>query len=163
MQRKEAQTRTPVPHESKIGLPAAQLAVIVLDVTVATVVIVQRGVSPLAILLLATGPESIAGNGNVLAGLGVRAVRKAIVVSVAIPVPIAVMVAIPVTVAIMVIVAATIVTRALEAAVQVLDFSTAAVIVLKLGIAPFIVSVFASGIQGRSPHTNVLTGLLVGT
>jgi hypothetical protein len=49
----------------------AKLAVVVLNITTAVLIVVERGVFPLAILLLAAGPQCISAYGNVLAGLGI--------------------------------------------------------------------------------------------
>lgn len=52
-------------------LSTAKLAVVILDITAAVLIVVERGVFPLAILLLAAGPQCISAYGNVLAGLGI--------------------------------------------------------------------------------------------
>jgi hypothetical protein len=123
---------------------------------IAAIVVLQRCISPFAIFLLAAGLESISVDGNVLAGLCVRAVRNVIVavsaVSVLIVVPIvviapAVLVGITVAVTISIVIAPIVslaaislvpiaVVRvlsvavstlgALQASVQVLNFSVAA-------------------------------------
>src|ERR1051325_9441319 len=61
----------------KPGSAATQLAVVVLDFP-AAVEVAERSITPLAILLLAAGPQVIAVDLNVLAGLNVRAARETV-------------------------------------------------------------------------------------
>src|SRR4029077_2995529 len=149
--------RPPVIEDQQRGLllPAAQLSVIVLDFA-APLIIPQRGVFQFAVLFLATGLERIAANADVLAGLRIRTVGYATVVSSAVSIAVPVVVAI--IVGVMAAAAITIVTAvaalsvavaagALQASVQVLNFSVATLIVLELCGLPVTVRILTFGVQ----------------
>ena len=120
------------------------MAVFIHDVA-AIVKVLERGVSPAAVHLLAFGLERIAGLADVLAGLPVRVT---VTIVVAIMIGIVVMVAVSVVVVVALAGIGVALAGAGKISIQVLNFAATALIIAELSITPLVRGVFAFGIQG---------------
>src|SRR5437868_6873666 len=155
-------------------LVAAQSAIVIGDVGALTEVI-QRRLPGLAVVLSASCGQCVAADANVLAALGIRPVRNAVLpailivtVVVAVTVAIAIPIAIPVPVGTVpsiavgaIVVAAVTVTAAAQPAIDVGDFS-AILEVAQGSPVPLAVSSITIGLKPVSPDVNISAGLGVG-
>src|SRR6185437_9030780 len=64
---------------------AAQLAIVVGDVTAAAPKIIELGIAPISVARLATGPQIITCNADIAAGLAIRSARPPHVVIIIMP------------------------------------------------------------------------------
>jgi hypothetical protein len=136
-----------------------ELPVVVENVSVALVVVPEGRLSPATVFLLATGLQGIAISADVLAALGIRTIRPAVVsilaaISILTTICILVTIAILATIAITSLVGSIVsialvgstVSSALKVSVDVLDLSTAILEISKLGRLPSTTAVVAGGI-----------------